>query len=205
MYIPSRLSPQVHIKTCDTPTATKEAPPKKVRGTSLPVEYDFEKFIQNVERPDASWHTHTPAAEWAGIFFAQGTYDIDWADYGLRGSLCWEYLATLPINSVVVPENELTGHLPLENLPSKLTRFHVHCNALSGPVELRFLPCGLRVLRLDYNQFSGEVHFDALPASLQELGLQWNTALVGELDHNMLSERHHVLSLRLNQTGIKEN
>ena len=143
----------------------------KVRGTFLPVEYELEKFINDVENPHESWSTATPACEWDGVKCNDkgDVIRISWDGRKLRGILRWEHLPRF-LTALSVCNNQLRGPIDFSSLPEGLTHLWISLNAFSGELHFEHLPPGLKILNISSCHFSGFVDFSCLQRSLLAKG-----------------------------------
>ena len=181
----------------------------KVRGTTVPVEYELSRLVSNISNPHKSWTTHNTVEKWQGVIFdneINAVHSIRWGrdpktnpfyftpEY--CGSILWEYLSEgLVLFDVAF--NALEGHVPLAKLPSTLQRMYVQVNKHIGPIDLQNLPCFLTELNLSFNDFSGSVAFNRLPQSLEILLLHSNS-FHGSLDLTHLPPSLRFLNLEDN-------
>ena len=161
----------------------------KLRGGSLPVEYDLERYIQHLEKIDSTWNTVTPACQWRGVTCdseSDEVMSIDWGDRDMSGVPMWEYLPS-SITLIRLAFNRLTGTIPFAQLPRNMTDLNVTANLFHGPLEFAHLPGQMRTLSLSRNQFSGFVTTSDL-RTLVSFYASDNPNLRGEIQFSDLRE-----------------
>ena len=165
-------------QSSDTPQADSVRSgtrPSKVRGVSLPQEYELARLIQNVETQHSSWSTATPACQWHRVKCNQEkkVSEISWSHSSLSGEL---HLSCLPLSTTVfsVADNKLTGSVDLTHLPEVMHRLNLSRNRFSGHPDLTRLPHKMEELYLIQNQFSGNVCLTQLPTNLRIMALNRN-------------------------------
>ena len=178
----------------------------KIRGSTLPQEYDLSRLLQNFEILHPSWNTLTPACEWQGITCGSDfphlcvsnsqVTQIYWNEMSLRGSLQWDYLP-LSVHSFHIGNNWITGSVPFHTLPSHFTCLQLLNNQFTGPVDFVRLPQSLRNLCLNSNLFYGEADLTHLPPGLVSLQFSSNK-FSGTLDLCSLPHGLALLELRDN-------
>ena len=127
---------------------------------------------------------------------------MNWADYGLEGSLIWNHLPSTLV-FLYLPNNNQCGAL-CENfeqnvLPASLTFVSIARNRFTGPLLFACLPQLLEVLNISENQFSGNVDFTLMPTSLMKLYVNGNARLEGTLH---VEELEKMLSYDVRATRI---
>jgi len=173
--------------------------PSKVRGASLPQEYELARLIQNVETQHPSWSTATPACEWCYVECNQEekVEEVSWSHTSLSGEL---HLSYLPFSVKIfdVSDNQLTGSVDLTHLPEANCRFNLSRNRFSGQADLTKLPNEMEELYLIQNQFSGNVCLTQLPIHFLILALNGNQ-FEGTLDLEHLPIKMEALYLEENK------
>ena len=126
----------------------------RVRGANLPQEYELSRFIQNIANPHPSWNTSTPACDWSNVYCDVELHvkKIYWRRMKLAGLLQWNYLCRTTREFTTV-QNDLSGGVPLDTLPSPMTEFVVNANAFSGELDLSHLPNDMDTLTSERQQF----------------------------------------------------
>ena len=175
----------------DAPHSEKNRRLGKVHATTLPLEYELARFIEEVENSPPSWRADNPADQWRGVTTPgencvserpdEGV-SLMWGSLKLRGSLCWKFLPC-GVNQIYINRNKLTGEIDLGMLPSKMMYLSAADNLFCGSLNLTQLPSTLKYLYLNENKFEGEVCFSTLPTSLAVLDLSENEGLVGKVSH----------------------
>ena len=140
-------------QSSDTPQANSVRSctrPSKVRGVSLPQEYELARLIQNVETQHPSWSTATPACQWHRVKCNQEkkVSEISWSHSSLSGEL---HLSCLPLSTTLfsVADNKLTGSVDLTHLPEVMHRLNLSRNRFSGHPDLTRLPHKMEELEGD--------------------------------------------------------
>ena len=151
----------------------------RIRGSILPVEYEFSQFIDNISNPPYSWSTQTPGCSWFGVVCFQNRVErLQWAGLRLKGNLLWRFLppslTIIDLGRYVRLDNELSGELEFNYFPSVLEYAYLDHNKFSGSLDLGHLPQSLLYLTVAYNAFQGEVEFGVLPPNIERLYLQGN-------------------------------
>ena len=172
--------------------------PCRIRGNSLPPEYEMAYFIQPIANPHESWTTHTPVCSWLGVKCVDSRVvsHISWQGMLLRGSVRWEHTPphVTHINlgagryEQFFRVNYLNGPLPLGVLPRTLVLFSVFHAQYHGELDMTVLPPELRLLDLKENFFSGTLDLTQLPSTLEILSLSGNS-FVGEINFLLLPTR----------------
>mmetsp|Transcript_28375 Transcript_28375/g.39330 ORF Transcript_28375/g.39330 Transcript_28375/m.39330 type:complete len:197 (-) Transcript_28375:307-897(-) len=160
----------------------------KLRGVTLPVEYDLERYIQNLDKIDPTWNITTPACEWNGVNCDASNgliSSFDWGDRGMSGTPMWEYLPS-SITYIRLAFNSLSGPVPFGDLPRNMTVLNVTQNMFSGELDFGALPTTMKNLFLSRNEFSGLVDSSTFPESLTLLYVSNNVNLYGEIRMNGL-------------------
>ena len=198
----------------------------KVRGASLPTEYELVRFVQDVENTQESWNTHTPACEWKYVKCndAGEVTALSWDYMYIKGSLHWAYLPQslmlldLSVNLLLgkvethfmpnnlddinLEENFFEGGLDLQHLPQQLKELCVRSNELVGNISFAFLPANIEVLILSHNSFTGNVDLCDLPSTLLFLHLHRNL-FTGTPELRFLPQNLIELNLERNKfTGV---
>ena len=216
------------IVSVDSP-ARASANLGKVRGVSLPQEYDLARLIAEVHMGYTTWTSKTPACSWKGVKCNKdgNVVDIYWSGYDdfMKGFLRWEFIPTTVLHFSVADNelygplsihdlpraldtfdasyNALQGSIDLSALPPELDTFNVQWNSLSGSIAFAKLPSTLTTLNLSSNRFSGEVEFSSLPKNVAELYLDNNSELSGTVRRNTLPDS--LLSRSWTKTQITDN
>ena len=148
--------------------------PSKVQRVNLPQEYDLARFIEDIENPDPSWNTSTPACAWKGVT-CEGihVWKIIWNRYKLSGSVHWNWIPQ-SLQQFRVWENMLTGAVNFNALPPQLSYLNLIQNFFTDIAHLEHLPVNIEYLYLRSNRFEGNVELCALPPTLLELDLSDN-------------------------------
>ena len=163
--------------------------PARVRGPSLPQEYDLARVVSNISSRDPSWTTETHACAWHGVTcVVSGQVDeIKWPAMELRGTISWCHIP-VTVQTVILGKyfswerlNKITGSLPVLELPPRLETFIIDANDMTGGIDLDELPSDLIYFGVAKNRFEGSVSLSCLPQGLTILDLQENL-LYGELD-----------------------
>ena len=113
---------------------------------------------------------------------------VNWDNYKLQGSICWEYLPR-SLTYFSVHYNQLTGELQMSNLPPQLAYFFVDSNNLIGTPDFTRLPQTMNVLGLSENLFHGVLDFSKISDSLSAIWLQDNVELGGILGEHVMPKR----------------
>ena len=157
--------------------------PAKIRGVTLPEEYELARLIQNIENPLTSWNTHTPACSWEKVECnsEQQVLKINWSLTKLHGSLHAEHIPR-HLYRFDVWHNKLHGAFTFVALPSSLVLLDLSKNAFSVAPDLSHLPPMLKELILRDNRLEGYVNLSSFPVSLTHLWLYSNPELGGDLN-----------------------
>jgi len=169
----------IHAADIPAPQIARRA--AKVSITNLPQEFQLEQVVRDVENPNSSWTTSTPACKWSGVDCnnTDSVMSISWWSRELKGSLNYSHLPET-IHIFYANVNQLFGEVSLETFPPKLRTLSLRNNQLSGTLDLTALPPDLKTLVLSGNQFTGEVCLTKLPSQLRYLYLGRNM-LSGDL------------------------
>ena len=149
---------------------------------SLPQEYLFAQLIEKIRNPHPSWETNTVVCEWQGVVCVEDSKvaGIYWRNKGLLGTLQWRCLPPT-LADLNLSWNELTGLIPLDELPQGLVKFRIGNNKFYGEQTFHRLPSMLSEFCVNDNDFEGVVDFASLPKDLTYLDLKWNARLRGDL------------------------
>ena len=167
-------------------TTSKITKAGKIRGMQLPLEYDLERMVSNIENPLPSWNASVPAHKWKGVICSgDAILKFEAESKLLRGTLSW---STLPrsLTRLSVYSNKLSGDIELENLPPKLSSLNASYNRFTGNVDLCNLPVTLNALILSENELYGHVTFTNLPSVIVSLSLRNNVELTGTVHLHLL-------------------
>ena len=130
-------------KATDPPQSTTTRT-GKVRGMSLPPEYELTKFISNVQGLYMSWSTATPACEWDGVMCREEgeVIRIAWHARELSGTLHWDSIPR-SVKKMDLSSNELSGCINFASLPLDLKKCGSSATGLLVSCTLRtcHLPC----------------------------------------------------------------
>ena len=174
--------------------------PGRIRGATLPQEYDLARFVENMEGLHPTWCTNVTACEWAGVTCNDmgEVTAINWTTtYALSGSVLWKYLP-LTLMALHLRNSEVTGNVELDCLPKQLKTLALSDNRFFGQVDTQMLPRMLETAYFDHNEFTGHVNLSTLPPNLVELWLESNH-FEGEVDLCHLPLTLRVLDFSLNQ------
>ena len=173
--------------------------PSKVRGVSLPQEYELARLIQYVENQDPTWSTAQPACKWRQVR-CNGEKEVEkmyWSSLKLCGQLQLSYLP-LSTRSVDIADNKLTETVDLTHLPEAIRRLNLSRNRFLGEADLMKLPNEMEELYLIQNQFSGNICLTQLPRNLRSMALNGNQ-FEGTLDLEHLPFKMESLFLEQNR------
>ena len=188
-------------------TADRIPKASRVRGASLPKEYELCRVLHNISNHHPSWTTETPACSWKGVTCdsKMQVREIRWNVMDLRGTISWRHIPVsvkvLILGSFFIysaKPNEITGELPVLDLPPRLKRFVLDGNNMTGNIDLEHLPAELTAFEAAKNCFEGTVSLSSLPRRLLVLDLQRNL-LSGELDLSNLPPKLEKLYFANNQ------
>ena len=165
--------------------ATEDVPrnrPAKVRGASLPQEYELHNFVEKLKHCLPQWNTTYPACEWPLVKCnPHGKLDtLNWSWVELEGPPSWVHVPHT-LRFIDLSLNKLTGTLPLDLMPPEIITLDLHQNQFTGELQLDKLPLSMKELKLDKNAFDGWVSFSKLPIGLQVLSLTGNRNLSGNV------------------------
>ena len=185
----------------------------KVRGSSLPQEYELARLIADVRNSHSSWNVSIAACKWQGVTCDEELRVTQiywtkrlWNEYltyvkvnlkPLAGPLHWHYLPRTLLRFSVA-SNKLIGTVPLDSLPPDLLFFYASDNTFTGELNLTSLPLTLKGLSLKANMFEGCVDFTQLPPNLTFLTVSGNE-LSGIVDLSSLPDTMFELDLSNNQ------
>ena len=171
----------------------------KVRGAQLPQEYELAHFVQDLKYPHRTWNSSVPACEWIGVTCDEElrVTDIEWWFMGLKGPLQWDHLCHT-VRDFSARGSKIQGSVPLDVLPSEMTKFLIINNGFSGELDFLHLPHAIKGLYLNDNKFQGCVDLTHLPATLRVLKVYLNQ-LSGEVDLTRLPQRMEELILTANR------
>ena len=189
--------------TCMLPAITVDSLGKaaRVRGATLPQEYQLCRALQNVSFCDHSWTTETLACEWLGVVCDENlkVIEIEWALRSLDGIISWRdfphTLRNLYLGNYVgwgAEVNHLTGCLPMHELPFSLRELGIANNQFDGTLDLQNFPKELEHFDATNNSFVGSVVLHALPITMTHLYLGENS-LSGTIDLTRLPPQMEVL------------
>ncbi|KNH04475.1 leucine-rich repeat protein [Perkinsela sp. CCAP 1560/4] len=160
--------------------------------------------IENKEKICGDASEMREVNEWNGVELEMEKFHtIHWDNYGLEGSLHWEWTpSTLTVFSVcknklvstidlsILPAsvrhlslnyNRFNGSICLKDLPKEIDSVNLSLNQLIGSLDLRDLPASLKNLLAFSNKFTGGIDLTRLPAELTKLDLSYN-ALSGTVE-----------------------
>ena len=120
------------------------------------------------------WMTSDHECTWFGVACNEDkeVTAIDLWDVNLDGPLPKELMSLTSLERLALPENKITGHLPVDAfvMMSKLTDLSLFMNSISGPIDGRIFDSvkKLKTLNIDSNDLTGSI-----PAEIGQLtGLQ---------------------------------
>ena len=159
----------------------------KVRGASLPQEYDLTRVVGGIDDLHRSWNTETPACQWDGVHCRSFPHVVSmaWSTRRLQGTVALQYLPTT-LQTLYLNANHLHGEIILTQLPSQITYVNLSENKFIGSLDLTRLPSSLGNLFLDTNRFSGEVMLECLPSRLKAFSVRCNSGLCGSVRRSRL-------------------
>ena len=195
----------------------------RVRGSSLPLEYDLERFILSVSHTHPSWTTHTPGCQWYGVRCegsGKWATSLLWNSVGVSGSLHWSWLPStvqqlqlsgnclygvLGIShfpetmcNADLSQNRFSGDVCLAELPPDTQTIDFSKNLLGGELALESLPSQITTLSVNFNQFVGELILIHLPTSLLIMDFSFND-FIGTVDVSVINDNVLLLNLRENR------